>query len=167
VGKRANLTRTRLNGQVHADVCRVIEKGGTVEMAAAVVGIHAATVYRWLKRGREAETGVHREFAIAVEDARKKCAARWVVKLQDLADQRNDWKGYAWLLERRFPEWFADPAKAGAGGVNVQVNNVVTGAGAPQGVDVAHAWFTSIRDAGGVQAVLGEDLQVVDVEAEE
>ena len=150
MGKRANLTRSRLSPEVSLALCGAIEQGSTVEMAAAVVGVHAATVYRWLKRGREAETGVHREFAVAVEDARKKCAARWVVKLQDLADQRNDWKGYAWLLERRFPQWFADPAKAGAGGVNV-----------------AHAWFAQIRDAGGVQAVLGEDLQAVDVEAEE
>ena len=76
-------------------------------MAAARCGITSTTVYNWLAKGRERESGIYVEFLVAAGEATKKCGLRWLAEIQTLAKQKQDWKAYAWLLERRFPHDFA------------------------------------------------------------
>ncbi len=99
--------RTKLNPELQADFCKAVEAGGTYEMAAARCGVTPATICNWMKWGRERQSGIYFDFLEAAGEATKKCGLRWLAEIQTLAKQKQDWKAYAWLLERRFPHDFA------------------------------------------------------------
>ena len=99
--------RTKLTPERQADFVKAVEAGGTYKMAAARIGVDESTVYAWLKKGREAESGVYHDFHHSAQVATDKCGLRWLAEIQTLAKQKQDWKAYAWLLERRFPHDFA------------------------------------------------------------
>jgi len=99
--------RTKLTPERQADFVKAVEAGGTYKMAAARIGVHETTIQAWMKKGREAESGVYREFHLAAQVATDKCGLRWLAEIETLAKQKQDWKAYAWLLERRFPQDFA------------------------------------------------------------
>ena len=102
--------RTKLTPELQRDFCKVLEAGGTYEMAAARVGVSTTSVYNWLKWGRERDSGVYVDFLGAASEATKICGLTWLAMIQKLASQKGDWKAYAWLLERRFPHDFARAA---------------------------------------------------------
>lgn len=102
--KRA-ITRTRKRGarskktpQVMAGICEAIRRGMPFERAAQLNGISRSTLLKW--RNEDAE------FSRLVDEA---CAVSEVLLLEAIQEKTSeDWRAAAWILQKRFPERYAD-----------------------------------------------------------
>jgi hypothetical protein len=107
--------------------------GVSVEGACATVGWVNRSIYRYIKRGRDAieaagldetenplehldqlakDDRIFAEFAIRYEDAKSGCEQAHLEKLLEFG--KGDWKSRAWVLERRWPERYTRTRKIGA-----------------------------------------------------
>ena len=81
---------------------RVVEglrRGMSRELAAGYASVSRSTVYRWM------ETDMRfREEVNAAIDYSEVVMMR---AIQDIGSRKSDWRAFAWLLERRFPERWA------------------------------------------------------------
>lgn len=92
-----------------------------MKTAAVANGIPERTFHDWLGKGRlEDAVEPYRSFVGEVEQAMEAWAARAVQRID--VHGEKDWRAEAWLLERRRPDEFGDPAK---GGVVVNVGVLV------------------------------------------
>ena len=81
-------------------ICKSMEIGATFKIAAQVAGIHVATLFAWMAKGREANSGRFREFYDRVKKAEGMCAVRDLSIITRASE--TDWRAAAWRLERRF-----------------------------------------------------------------
>jgi hypothetical protein len=83
--------------------------GLPITPAAWAAGLDEGTVRDWISRGEaDTEAGritAHAVFLRALKDAEGQAVAYCASKLATAAN--NDWQRWAWMLERRWPEWFA------------------------------------------------------------
>jgi hypothetical protein len=93
---------TKLTPETQARIIQALEAGNYFETACGYAGIHQATGYAWMAKGREATSGVYREFYEAVEKATANAEAGMVAIIK-LAS-RDTWQAAAWWLERRAPD---------------------------------------------------------------
>lgn len=101
--------RSRLTKEKTQELFNALAAGNTQETAAKLCDISESTFYYWKKRGREAKSGIHREFYEAMEKAEALAEARRVQVIQQAMEGKGafknaDWKAAAWYLERRYPE---------------------------------------------------------------
>lgn len=102
----------------------MILTGVPIGTAAVANGIPKRTFFEWLAKGRGDEGAEpYRTFAVEVDEAQEAWAARAVRRIDQAGEK--DYRALAWLLERRRPEEFGDPAK---GGVVVNVGVLVESA---------------------------------------
>lgn len=100
-------------------ICSKIEKGVPQTAAAGSLGIPRRTLDNWLMWGRaDGAEGIYRDFADAVDRARQKFHASRAVQV--MAHAEKDPRSAMFILERRFPDDWADHSKAGVT-VNVGV----------------------------------------------
>ena len=98
---------TKLNEQVIATMETAISSGATMNMAEAHAGIGKNSSMLWMKRGAEDEAPkIYRDFRERIMRARDKAGLRWLAEIQRIGRDNNDWRAYAWLLERNFPQQF-------------------------------------------------------------
>ena len=71
----------------------------SIKAACAVSGISKQTYYNWLEK-----SGADGKWAEEVEAAIRFSEAVQLQRLKDNVEAKQDWRGNAWLLERRFPE---------------------------------------------------------------
>ena len=76
-----------------------LRTGMSIKAACAVSGISKQTYYNWLEK-----SGVDGKWAEEVEAAIRFSEAVQLQRLKDNIEAKQDWRGNAWLLERRFPE---------------------------------------------------------------
>lgn len=77
-----------------------LRQGMSQASAITQAGIAKTTFYRWLKEDEQFKTEVEtaEDFAEAVQ----------IAQIKALGEAKMDWRAYAWLLERRFPDrWSA------------------------------------------------------------
>lgn len=91
---------TKLTQEIADEIIKLIEAGNYVETAAGCCGIQKSTLYRWLRRGARAKSGLHRLFCDAVKKADGRAEAAGVVRIRQAGKQA--WQADAWFLERRF-----------------------------------------------------------------
>ena len=93
--------RTKLTPAIRDKITELISGGHVGEVAAVACGLSKPTYYNWLKKGREAKTGVYKEFFDAVKkaEADAEIAALESIKL---AAKNGTWQASAWMLERRW-----------------------------------------------------------------
>ena len=95
------------------DICETIydlvAKGFTYKDICNVCGIDNSTLYAWLNRGKKAKSGKYKEFYLNVEKAKSLRKNNLIDKLIEKTEAKDDWKGYAWLLERGYGDEFARP----------------------------------------------------------
>lgn len=101
---------SKLTAKSQDAFCKAIESGATQAMAAAHAQIGVSTAQNWLAKGREQKSGRYRDFLDAFERARDRAGLRWLAKIQQLADAKQDWRAYKWLLEVNFPQHFGPNA---------------------------------------------------------
>ena len=87
----------------------LVAKGFTYKDICVVCGIHKNTFYDWMKRGKKAKSGKYKEFYLNVEKAKSLRKNNLIDKLIEKTEVKDDWKGYAWLLERGYGDEFARP----------------------------------------------------------
>ena len=75
-----------------------LREGMSIQAACALSGISRPTYYMWLKDDEE--------WAEEVEHAKRFAEPVLLSKIKSCAAERGEWRAYAWILERRWPnEW--------------------------------------------------------------
>lgn len=95
---------SKIDPQIVNILVQAIQLGASRRVAAAAAGIHASTLFGWLARGREAESGIFKDFFDQIKRAEASCDLRCLSKIQEAAAD-GKWQAAAWLLERRNPEY--------------------------------------------------------------
>jgi hypothetical protein len=88
--------KSKLTPEVEKELLQLIQAGVPKDEAAAAVGVHRATFYRW-----QADNAT---FATAVEKAFGRCVATKVLRIRKAED--DSWQAAAWWLERRMRQDF-------------------------------------------------------------
>ena len=84
-------------------ILKSLEQGTSKRCAAAVAGITAGTLYHWIKKGKEEQKGIYKDFKKAVEIAEEAAEAMHLQTITDAA-KKGSWQASAWFLERTKPE---------------------------------------------------------------
>ena len=98
------MAKLKLTKATHKKITRSIREGHFTVVAAQLAGISETTLYRWLDAGREAKTGVYREFWEAVEQAKAQAEAKYLTAVRMIAHDakhRDRLRAATWWLERR------------------------------------------------------------------
>ena len=90
---------TKLTPELTKKLADLVAAGVEVERAAACVGISPKTLERWRAKGRDARSGLFREFELALYQADAQAEVRDVLLVGKAA--QTNWKAAAWRLERR------------------------------------------------------------------
>ena len=90
-----------------------LREGMTIEAACAQSNISKSTFYEWLKK-----SGEDGEWTKEVEAAITFSEAVILDKIKRASEMKEDWRGWAWILERRFPQRWGAKRE-----VEVNVNN--------------------------------------------
>lgn len=94
------LGRPRKSDKVREEVLANLREAMSIKSAYTLAGISERTYYRWIEEDEE--------WAEEVKMAKRFSEAVMVSRLKALGEEKADWRAYAWLLERRFPEeWSA------------------------------------------------------------
>jgi transposase len=93
-------------------VATFISAGNAVEIAVQAAGISPATHYTWMQRGtkRGKRDAPYRYYWEAIEPAYAEAEAKLVSRLAAQA-AKGSIRAAQFLLERRYPERWADPSK--------------------------------------------------------
>jgi transposase len=106
---------TILTPVIHDTIVNAVRIGMYVDDAAAMAGVHRATVFRWIAKGRDViekrDAGeqlddneqLYGDFCDAVEKARADATLRNIGVIQQAASD-GTWQAAAWYLERTNPK---------------------------------------------------------------
>ena len=87
---------TKVQSKVREDLIENLRTGMTIEAACLLAGIGRTTYYRWLdedeKWADECKSAVRFAEAVLLE------------RVKQLAMDKMDWRAFAWILEKRFPD---------------------------------------------------------------
>ena len=92
---------TKLTPELMERTFELVQSGMNLDGVAYSVGINPTTFYRWMREGRVAIEGPYYEFFAGVK---KGLATFGFFCFQRVASGCRDWRRYAWLLERKFPD---------------------------------------------------------------
>jgi hypothetical protein len=91
---------TKLTPQVSERILSALRAGNYRKASALSAGISEQTFHRWMKRGEEAKSGIHRDFCEAVKRAEADAEVHAVAVLRkEIAG--GDWRAAIAYLERR------------------------------------------------------------------
>jgi hypothetical protein len=85
-------------------LCDELEKGISIKVACDLVGITNAAYYRWRKQAEEGSD----EYIVLMrrlKAARARGFEQHIGKIKATADQTDDWRARAWLVDKLFPNW--------------------------------------------------------------
>lgn len=80
-------------------ICKLVQKGLSVSHAAEKVRVHHTTVGRWRKENPDFDAALSAAEAAFIEEQTANIR---------VAGKRN-WQASAWLLERKWPQFFSQP----------------------------------------------------------
>jgi len=108
---------TKLTPEKHAAIITAIRAGASRQAAAASVGIALGTLKEWLARGEDRDERESTEdfaaFAVDLRTAEaefEQSLIQQVMSYSAMGD-KPDWRGPAWLLERRFSQQWGKTTK--------------------------------------------------------
>jgi transposase-like protein len=90
--------RTLLTQAAERAILFAFRHQATVEIAASYIGVHPATIFLWMKKGRESASGPYHDFYEKAQKALGKRAVKDLESISNAAD-RKDWRAAAWRLE--------------------------------------------------------------------
>ena len=79
--------------------CDAVEQGLTITQAAQSINVSTATLYRWIATDPQIKE--------QIDAAKERLHLSALEALLKAANLKQDWRGYAWVLERTFPERYA------------------------------------------------------------
>ncbi len=90
------MAELKADGLTNRDICRA-------------VGIHEATLYRWLNRP---SSKLHRALGESLKKAEADYKRTLLTTIREAALRKNgQWTAAAWLLERKYPDEYAQTAR--------------------------------------------------------
>ena len=92
---------TKLTPGVQRQICREVEAGNFIEIAAELSGVGRSSVFHWIALADGGDPQ-YLDFRDAIKEARAKAEARAVAAIQKAG--RQTWQANAWFLERSFPQ---------------------------------------------------------------
>src|SRR4051812_18697193 len=92
---------TKLTAAVRERIVQALRAGNYAEAACRAAGIAPSTYYRWLERGQQDESGLHRDFFEEVRRAEAEAEVHAVAVLRRAMPE--DWRAALAYLERRHP----------------------------------------------------------------
>lgn len=81
---------------VKEEILSNLKEGMTIEAAALLAGVTRGTYYNYREKDEE--------FAEAADQAARFAEAVFLQRIKQSALDRQDWRAWAWLLEKRFPQ---------------------------------------------------------------
>ena len=93
---------TKLTPELQGSFLDGLALGLTHKLAAQRAGLGESTFYQWIAKGKEASSGLYRDFADEVMRAEGEAAGRLLGQITLHASA--DWRAAAWILERRHPD---------------------------------------------------------------
>ena len=87
------------NAEKLEEVCHLLAKGHSVEAACVGANLSRTSFYRWMEQDEELRD--------RIDDAKIAGEGAMIAEMRSLIEARQDWKGLAWLLERRWPERYS------------------------------------------------------------
>ena len=81
------------------EVCHLLAKGHSVEASCVGANLCRRKLYRWMQEDEELRD--------RIDDAKLAGEGAMIAEMRSLIEARQDWKGLAWLLERRWPERYS------------------------------------------------------------
>ena len=100
MAKSKKIGRPSKKDTVREELLANLREAMSIRAACALSGVGKSTFYDWINQ----DDG----FADDVEAAKRFSEAVMVSRIKALGEEKADWRAYAWLLERRFPEeWSA------------------------------------------------------------
>lgn len=136
--------------EVREELLANLREPMSIKAACALSGISEATYYNWIEDDPA--------WAEEVEAAKRFSEPVMVSRLKSLAEEKGDWRGYAWLLERRYPEqWSAKQ--------EIELNQTVNDGGAAlvvQMIEQTDQRLLELRDDTDEQSESGVRAPMVD-----
>jgi len=150
MGESKKMGRPSKKEAVREQLLANLREAMSVKAACALSGVGKSTFYEWVNDDKE--------FADEVEAAKRFSEAVMISRLKALGEEKADWRAYAWLLERRFPEeWTAKR--------EIELNQTVNDGGAAlvvQMIEQTDQRLLEIRDDRDEQSESGVGAPVVD-----
>ena len=87
---------TRSQKAIKEEILENIKTGMTIEAAALLAGVARSTYYGYREKDPK--------FAEAADQASRFAEAVFLERIKQAAMDRVDWKAWAWILEKRFPD---------------------------------------------------------------
>jgi len=87
------------NAEKLEEVCHLLAKGHSVEAACVGANLSRTSLYRWMEQDEELRD--------RIDDAKIAGEGAMIAEMRSLIEMKQDWKGLAWLLERRWPERYS------------------------------------------------------------
>lgn len=100
--------KLQLTPELQKKLTDQLKVAGTLEDAAAFVGIGKSTLFAWLAKGRAQKKGPYREFLEATNRAlQERRVLREQLLIKASTGPKGDWRATAWLMERTEPQRYA------------------------------------------------------------
>lgn len=110
--------RTKLTPDLIHEAVELFKRGYMQQEIYMALGIPATTWFSWLSRGRDGKQP-YAQLVQALEQAKveRRCYLRSLIQ----AKAEQNWVCAAWLLEREFPQLYANPAVRLKHGVDEEI----------------------------------------------
>jgi len=92
--------KSKFNEAITNRIAEALRIGATYEIAAEYAGISRSTLYNWMEKGKEQNSGQYRTFLDSIKTAEARGAIANLAMIESAA-KAGDWKAAAWRLERR------------------------------------------------------------------
>ncbi len=99
LGGRPSKAEHLLTPELIQAVGLLLAEGNFPETVADFLGIHRATWYDWIERGKREPNSIYARFS---DTAAKSIAAAEILTLRSIRMGLEGWQSKAWLAERRF-----------------------------------------------------------------
>jgi len=107
---------SKFTPEIRASILDFISRRVPYKLAANASGVSDVTLYAWLEIAKDhLKNNIDSEYTIFLSDIKKAEANRVVDHLDKIASNIERWQGDAWILERRWHEFF---------GANVQLHEL-------------------------------------------
>ena len=108
VVKRKRGGQSKLTAAKVKKIAAVIQRGGTMILAAHEAKISIRSLHRWVDKGKHAKSGQYAALWQSIQKAESVRRQTWLDRI-DQASREGVWQASAWLLERFCGDEFAKP----------------------------------------------------------
>jgi hypothetical protein len=99
---------TLLNATLSRKLCALLAEAHPIKASCEACGVSEASYHTWISRGEAGEKPFS-EFLASTTRARAQARIRLVKEIKRCS--HNDWRGWAWIAERMFPQEFGRTAE--------------------------------------------------------